>query len=111
MLLVTLSIITIILLNGKKEIKLDNVSLNKIDEYSGLAFLIEQTDGTYEKSENNGWPTEGYKLNQRLSGCVDNNGNTINKAVKYEYGTLKVKTRVNASCYLYFDREKQRQKN
>jgi len=103
-----LAIIGVIILTNfdEKEIKLDNVSLKEIDEYSGIALMLEQSDGTYEKSENNDWPTKGYKLNQRLSGCVDESGNTIKKALTYEYGTLKVKTRVNASCYLYFDSRK-----
>jgi len=82
---------------------LDTVKLNEIDKYSGIALMLQQNDGTYKESESGEWPTSGYVFNNTLSGCIDGNGNTLSNALTYKNGTLTVKTRTNASCYLYFD--------
>jgi len=102
MLLVTLSIITIVKLNNNKNIKLDNVSL-KESVSNSFALMLEQTNGTYEETTNTEWPSEGYSFNKHLSGCIDTNGNVIENTLSYENGTIKLKTKHNTYCYIYFD--------
>ena len=102
MLLVTLSIITIIKLNDKKEVVLDNVKL-KESINNTFALMLEQSNGTYEESTDTEWPSEGYTFNSKMSGCVDSNGNTLENALTYKNGAIKLKTRTNAMCYIYFD--------
>jgi len=103
MLLVTLSIITIIILkDNKQEIKLDNVSL-KESVSNSFALMLEQTNGTYEETTDTEWPSEGYSFNKHMSGCIDSNGNTIENTLTYKNGTIKLKTKHNTYCYIYFD--------
>ena len=95
MLLITLGIVTIIKLNDKKEVVLDNVSLKEeIKNNNNFALMIEE-DGEYVESET--FPTSGYVLNEILSGCVDNNGNTLENALTYIDGIIKLKTRTTVS--------------
>jgi len=103
MLLVTLSIITIVKLkDNKQEIKLDNVSL-KESVSNSFALMLEQTNGTYEETTDTKWPSEGYSFNKYMSGCIDSNGNTIENTLTYKNGTIKLKTKHNTYCYIYFD--------
>ena len=104
--LVIIEIISIFLVyksGSNRKTILDNVKLNEIDKYSGIALMLQQSDGTYKESESSNWPTNGYMFNKELSGCIDGNGNTLENALTYKNGTLTIKTRTNASCYLYFD--------
>jgi len=103
MLLVTLSIITIVKLkDNKQEIKLDNVSL-KESVSNSFALMLEQTNGTYEETTDTEWPSEGYSFNKHMSGCIDSNGNTIENTLTYKNETIKLKTKHNTYCYIYFD--------
>ena len=103
--LVIIEIISIFLVyksGSNRETILDNVKLNEIDKYNNFALMIEQ-DGEYIESKT--FPASGYVLNETLSGCIDNNGNTLENALTYINGTINLRTRTNAMCYLYFDEE------
>lgn len=103
--LLILSIIIIsifLIINNKKtdvyrnnNIKKDNVNNNF------LTFMLEQNDGTYQKSTSNTWPGKDYEFNSTLSICEnggelvwDNNTNTVKL---YSQGSDK--------CYIYFDKK------
>ena len=42
---------------------------DKTTNNSFLTLMLEQSDGTYEKSTSNTWPGEGYIFNKELSKC------------------------------------------
>lgn len=87
-------------LNNINGIKEDNF-LNKKDIF---AIMIEQKDGTYIESTSTKWPTD-MVYNASRSGCVDNNGNSLDNALSYNSDTnIAVVNTVDTSyCYLYFD--------
>ena len=90
--------------------ELPKVKLKDNDNVKQLALMVEQTKGTgnYEdKSAEyvSAFPTNGYRLNEGMSGCTDMNGKTIDNAIEYDYDnyTLTVNTSNTAYCYLYYD--------
>ena len=72
---------------------------NKQINNSFLTLMLEQEDGTYEKSTSNTWPGEGYIFNGELSSCQ--NGGELD----YDSENNKVILYNNKSdgCYIYFD--------
>ena len=66
---------------------------------SFLTLMLEQSDGTYEKSISNTWPGEGYIFNKELSKCQ--NGGKLD----YDSKNNKVILYNNKSdgCFIYFD--------
>jgi len=87
---------------NNKDITLNDVKLKGVNKNSGLAIMIEQEDGTYKESSSNTWPEE-MMFNEEKSGCIDNDGNTIDGALTYEGGIANIKTKSSSYCYLYFD--------
>ncbi len=91
---------------GNKEMILDEVNLTAgkpIENDSLFAFMIEQEDGTYLKSDLDTWPTD-MVFNAARSGCIDADGNTIDGALVFDNTThmATLTTNSTAYCYLYF---------
>ena len=92
--------------NSNKNKELDEVILNNNKgDNSMFAIMLEQDDGTYDESDSNTWPTDGERVyDQKLSGCIDANGNSIDNALSYDAVNNKVilRTQQASMCYLYF---------
>ena len=83
---------------------LDDVKLKedvKVDK-KAFALMIQQSDGTYEESESNTFPTD-MVFNKTKSGCIDEKGNPIANSLDYEDSKVVVTTNRTSYCYLYFD--------
>ena len=69
---------------------------NKQINNSFLTLMLEQEDGTYEKSTSNTWPGEGYVFNADLSRCE--NGSTL--LWNSETNSVLMKTTTSDKCSL-----------
>ena len=98
-LIIVISAIFIIInkdsINNEIVIKEKDKTINN----SFLTLMLEQSDGTYEKSISNTWPGEGYIFNKELSKCQ--NGGKLD----YDSKNNKVILYNNKSdgCFIYFD--------
>lgn len=87
-----------------KEVILDDVKIKEnITNRNAFALMIQQSNGTYTESASNTFPTTGYYFNQTKSGCIDENGNTIENVLGYANSKVTVSTYKTVYCYLYFD--------
>jgi len=88
--------------NNREQLVFNIKSTEEI-KYNNLAIMLEKTDGTgYVESTMNKWPTN-MEFNETLSGCVDENENKIEGALKYKDGVVEINTTKSCYCYLYFD--------
>lgn len=90
----------------KKEVKLDEVKIANVLKNNSVAIMLEKIDKTgYEESTSSSFPSFAYKFNEKLSGCVDEEGYEIQNGLTYNYSnnSVIVKTRGSTFCYLYFD--------
>ena len=96
--IISIGVISISLLNTKKELKEKDVENKK------LAVFIKQEDGSYKTSTS--IPQTGYTLNIEKSTCSNGAKPTWNN------NTLKLSnlTSENTNCYLYFDEEESTKK-
>ena len=65
-----------------------------------LTLMLEQDDGTYQKSSASTWPTSGYIYNDILSKCENGGKLMWNDELK----TITLKTDKSDKCYVYFDK-------
>ena len=65
--------------------------------------MISDGNGSYVESSSNEFPTEGYKFNTELSGCIDLNGNKIDSTLSYSDGMISLSSNKTSMCYVYFD--------
>jgi len=91
---------------GNKEMILDEVNLTAgkpVEKDNLFAFMIEQENGEYVKSDLDTWPTD-MVFNAAKSGCIDADGNTIEGALVFDNTThmATLTTNATAYCYLYF---------
>ena len=91
-----------IMQNKLKEIK---------DNNSTFALMIQQTENEddYEESEDDIWPSTGYKYNKDKSYCIYVDSNVEDKVkdiLDFKDGKATVKTTKTTYCYLYFDIQK-----
>jgi len=88
-----------------KNVVLEKVHLKNKLKKDSLAILLQQTDKTYKELDSDVWPTEGYKFNQILSGCIDSKGKKIENSLAYDEKNqlANVSTGGTTFCYLYFD--------
>ena len=83
----------------KKEIE---DTKTKVNNNGFLTLMLEQDDGSYQKSSTSTWPETGYIFNDVLSNC-ENGGKLIwNDELK----TITLKTNKSDKCYVYFDKYK-----
>ena len=72
----------------------------KVNTNGFLTLMLEQDDGSYQKSSTSTWPKTGYIFNDVLSNC-ENGGKLIwNDELK----TIILKTNKSDKCYVYFDK-------
>ena len=65
--------------------------------------MISDGNGNYVESSESEFPTEGYKFNSELSGCIDLNGNRIDSTLRYSDGMISLSSDKTSMCYVYFD--------
>ncbi len=90
---------------SNKPVKLPEVKLKEIEKEkkNTYAVMIDDGNGGYTESTEDKFPTEGYKLNTEKSGCIDNDGNTIENVLSVVDNKVLVSTGSTTYCYLYFD--------
>ncbi len=87
-----------LLIPKEKEVVEDTKS--KVNKNGFLTLMLEQDDGSYQKSSTSTWPKTGYIFNDVLSNC-ENGGKLIwNDELK----TITLKTNKTDKCYVYFDK-------
>ena len=102
------SIISIILIGGIILVynlgKSDSPTLaeskpNKPINNSFLTLMLEQSDGSYQESTTNTWPSGNYAFNESLSRCE--NGGELRW--DRENGIVELLSNKSDGCYVYFD--------
>ena len=76
----------------------ESKSKNSINN-SFLTLMLEQSDGTYQESKSNTWPSGNYAFNSELSRCE--NGGELEW--DREQGIVKLLSNKSDGCYVYFD--------
>ena len=66
---------------------------------SFLTLMLEQSDGTYQESKSNTWPSGNYAFNSELSRCE--NGGELRW--DREQGIVELLSNKSDACYVYFD--------
>ena len=100
----TLCVLLILTRNNKVNNIHEETSNNREIKKSfsnGLALMIETgpRTGTYEKSTDGVWPTDGYVFNKKLSKCLNGGVLTWDEATKKIY----MSSDSNDKCYVYFN--------
>ena len=99
-LIILLIVICIFIPKTKEEIKENKNTKNNKNTTNGfLTLMLEQEDGTYQKSTSGTWPGDGYKFNNELSAC-ENGGELYWDS---ENNIVKLVTSGSDKCYVYFD--------
>ncbi len=101
-LLVGIILISVIILNPNKEIKLNNVIL-KQDVNNKTFAMYKETINGYEEYMENKFPKD-YVLNIDKSKCVDKDGVEIENALYTKNNQVGVRSNKSFYCYLYFDK-------
>ena len=71
----------------------------KLINNSFLTLMLEQSDGTYQESTSNTWPSGNYAFNSELSRCE--NGGELRW--DREQGIVELLSNKSDACYVYFD--------
>ena len=66
---------------------------------SFLTLMLEQSDGTYQESATNTWPSGNYAFNESLSRCENGGELRWNR----EEGIVELLSNKSDGCYVYFD--------
>ena len=77
----------------------DNDNNKNLINNSLLTLMLEQSDGTYQESTSNTWPSGNYAFNESLSRCE--NGGEL--SWDREQGIVKLLSNKSDGCYVYFD--------
>ena len=77
----------------------DNENNKNFINNSLLTLMLEQSDGTYQESTSNTWPSGNYAFNESLSRCE--NGGKLEW--DREQGIVKLLSNKSDGCYVYFD--------
>ncbi len=77
----------------------DNDNNKNLINNSLLTLMLEQSDGTYQESTSNTWPSGNYAFNESLSRCE--NGGELEW--DREQGIVKLLSNKSDGCYVYFD--------
>ena len=95
--LIILSVVIFICMPKTKEELEDKTKPNK---NGFLTLMLEQDDGTYQKTTSNTWPGDGYAFNNELSGC-ERGGELV---YDRETNIVKLISSGSDKCYVYFDK-------
>ena len=96
-LLIVSVLIYIYIPKEKEEIKNTET---KVNTNGFLTLMLEQDDGTYQKSSSSLWPKTGYIFNNVLSECENGDELIWNDELK----TITLKSNKSDKCYVYFDK-------
>ena len=77
----------------------DNENNKNLINNSFLTLMLEQSDGTYQESTTNTWPSGNYAFNSELSRCE--NGGELRW--DRENGIVELLSNKSDGCYVYFD--------
>ena len=77
----------------------DNTNNQNIINNSFLTLMLEQSDGSYQESKSNTWPSGNYAFNSELSRCE--NGGELRW--DRENGIVELLSNKSDACYVYFD--------
>ena len=77
----------------------DNANDKKLINNSFLTLMLEQSDGTYQESTTNTWPSGNYAFNESLSRCENGGELRWNR----EEGIINLLSNKSDACYVYFD--------
>ena len=77
----------------------DNANDKKLINNSFLTLMLEQSDGTYQESTTNTWPSGNYAFNESLSRCENGGELRWNR----EEGIVNLLSNKSDACYVYFD--------
>ena len=95
---IVISISFIINRNGSSNELVLNEDKNLINN-SFLTLMLEQSDGTYQESTTNTWPSGNYAFNESLSRCENGGELRWNR----EEGIVNLLSNKSDACYVYFD--------
>ncbi len=77
----------------------DNDNNRNFINNSFLTLMLEQSDGTYQESTSNTWPSGNYAFNESLSRCENGGELRWNR----EEGIVNLLSNKSDACYVYFD--------
>ena len=77
----------------------DNENNKNFINNSFLTLMLEQSDGTYQESTTNTWPSGNYAFNSELSRCENGGELRWNR----ENGIVELLSNKSDACYVYFD--------
>ena len=98
--IVTFAIIISLTLSKSDDVVLsDNENNKNFINNSFLTLMLEQSDGTYQESKSNTWPSGNYAFNSELSRCENGGELRWNR----EEGIVELLSNKSDACYVYFD--------
>ena len=93
-------VIGIYLIVPKTKEEVEDKTKTNVNTNGFLTLMLEQDDGTYQKSTSNTWPTGNYAFNKDLSGC-ERGGELV---YDRETNIVKLISSGSDKCYVYFDK-------
>ena len=94
-----LSVVIYICIPKTKE-EVDDKTKPNVNTNGFLTLMLEQDDGSYQKTTSNTWPGDGYAFNNELSGC-ERGGELV---YDRETNIVKLISGGSDKCYVYFDK-------
>ena len=97
---ITITILSLTLSKSDDNVVLsDNENNKNFINNSFLTLMLEQSDGTYQESTTNTWPSGNYAFNSELSRCENGGELRWNR----ENGIVELLSNKSDACYVYFD--------
>ena len=93
-------VVGVYLLIPKTKEEVDDKTKPNVNTNGFLTLMLEQDDGTYQKTTSNTWPGDGYAFNNELSGC-ERGGELV---FDRETNIVKLISSGSDKCYVYFDK-------
>ena len=93
-------VVGVYLLIPKTKEEVDDKTKPNVNTNGFLTLMLEQDDGTYQKSSASTWPGDGYAFNNELSGC-ERGGELV---YDRETNIVKLISSGSDKCYVYFDK-------
>ncbi len=97
--LITIICFMLIKNNNQNNFMANNNNNKNLINNSFLTLMLEQSDGTYQESTTNTWPSGNYAFNSELSRCENGGELRWNR----EEGIVELLSNKSDACYVYFD--------
>ena len=97
--LITIICFMLIKNNNQNNFMANNNNNKNLINNSFLTLMLEQSDGTYQESTSNTWPSGNYAFNESLSRCENGGELRWNR----EEGIVNLLSNKSDACYVYFD--------